>query len=179
MSYPETLYFGETGEASATYRPTSSPADVIYVNGTTADYLATGASTGGLFGLYRWNMGAEPSGPGPHFHRTLAESFYVLLGAVRIYDGANWIDAEPGDFVHVPPGGIHGFRNESGAPASMLIHFAPGAPREGYFEGLARWATDGRPGKETIEAFYREHDNTWVEGRSDHADAKARKGSAR
>ena len=162
MTYPEPRYLGETGEVSAIYRPNAAPPAITYANGTTADYLATGASTGGLFGLFRWNMGAEPSGPGPHFHRTLAESFYVLLGSVRIFDGANWIDAEPGDFVHVPPGGIHGFRNESGAPASMLIHFAPGAPREGYFEGLARWAVDGRPGKEELEAFYREHDNIWI-----------------
>lgn len=169
MSYPEPSYLGEMGEASATLRRNSAPADVTYTNGTTADYLATSASTGGLFGLYRWNMGPEPSGPGPHFHRTLAESFYVLLGRVRIFDGTNWIDADPGDFVHVPIGGIHGFRNESGAPASMLIHFAPGAPREGYFEGLADWGSEGRPGKDEIKAFYREHDNVWLEEGSDHA----------
>lgn len=169
MSYPDPRYFGEAGEASATLRRSSMPADVSYANGTTGDYLATGPSTGGLFGLYRWNMSAEPSGPGPHFHRTLAESFYVLLGSVRIYDGKDWIEAQPGDFVHVPPGGIHGFRNESGAPASMLIHFAPGAPREGYFEGLARWAVEGRPGKDEVDAFYREHDNVWVEDATDHA----------
>jgi mannose-6-phosphate isomerase-like protein (cupin superfamily) len=162
MTYPEPRYFGETGEASAGYRPTSTPANVTYPNGTTTDYLATGGSTDGLFGLYRWNMAAEPSGPGPHFHRTMAESFYVLLGRVRIYDGTTWIEAEPGDFVHVPPGGIHGFRNESGAPASMLIHFAPGAPREGYFEGLAKWAVEGQPSPEEAEAFYRYHDNTFL-----------------
>ena len=169
MSYPEPRYQGEAGEATATVRRTTAPADITYANGTTADYLATGASTDGLFGLYRWNMTAEPSGPGPHFHRTLAESFYVLVGTVRIFDGKSWIDAGPGDFVHVPPGGIHGFRNESGAPASMLIHFAPGAPREGYFEGLAQWVTDGRPGADEIETFYREHDNVWIEGSVDHA----------
>jgi mannose-6-phosphate isomerase-like protein (cupin superfamily) len=162
MTYPERRYGGDTGEASAVYRPSAAGPDLTYATGNTVDYLATGASTDGLFGLYRWNMGPEPSGPGPHFHRTLAESFYVLLGTVRIYDGTRWVDAEPGDFVHVPPGGIHGFRNESGAPARMLIHFAPGAPREGYFEGLARWAVEGRPSDAYVEAFYREHDNTWV-----------------
>ncbi len=30
--------------------------------------------------------------------------------------------------------------NTSGAPASRLLHFAPGAPREAYFEGLQRLA---------------------------------------
>ena len=66
-----------------------------------------------------------------HFHRTMAESFYLLSGTVRIYDGEEWVDAGVGDFAHVPPGGIHGFTNESGAPASMLIHFAPRTPPRG------------------------------------------------
>ena len=98
--------------------------------------LATGASTGGLFGLYRWEFSGAVSGPGPHFHKTMTESFYILTGSVSIYDGRDWRTAEPGDFLHVPAGGSHGFRNESGEEASMLLHFAPGAPREAYFEGL-------------------------------------------
>lgn len=163
MTYPEPRYPGDTGEISATYRPASQPPELTYASGGTADYLATGASTDGLFGLYRWNMGPEPSGPRAHFHRTIAESFYVLVGTVRIYDGTRWIEAGVGDFVHVPPGGIHAFRNESGEAASMLIHFAPGAPREGYFEGLAEFAVSGRPSDEELAEFYRQHDNTWLE----------------
>jgi len=159
MTYPPPRYHGDHGEISATYRPVSTAPELTYASGGTAHYLATGASTDGLFGLYRWNMSPASSGPNPHFHRTMAESFFVLVGTIRIYDGENWVDAGPGDFVHVPPGGIHAFRNESGAEASMLIHFAPGAPREGYFEGLARWATDGRPSEADADAFYRAHDN--------------------
>jgi mannose-6-phosphate isomerase-like protein (cupin superfamily) len=159
MTYPPRRYQGEQPEASATLRPNGAPHDIEYDSGGTADYLATGAQTDGLFGLYRWNMAAAPSGPGPHFHRTMAESFYVLAGSVRIYDGRAWRDCEPGDFVHVPPGGIHGFRNESGAPASMLILFAPGAPREGYFEGWLRFARERQPTAEALERFYEEHDN--------------------
>ena len=159
MSYPEPRYLGEGGEASATYRPAGQSADFTYPNGTRVHYLATGASTDGLFGLYRWEMGAEASGPGPHFHRTIAESFYVLAGSIRIYDGRRWMDTRAGDFVHVPIGGIHGFRNESGEPASMLIHFAPGAPREAYFEGIVEVA---RMSDEERAEFYRRHDNVWL-----------------
>ena len=162
MTYPDARYLGDGGEVSATYRPSAQAAEVTYPSGGTVEYLATGASTDGLFGLYRFSMSSQPSGPGPHFHRTMAESFFVLLGRIRIYDGRQWIEATPGDFVHVPPGGIHGFRNESGEPASMLIHFAPGAPREGYFEGLAEWAVSGRPAEAEADAFYRAHDNIWL-----------------
>jgi hypothetical protein len=61
----------------------------------------------------------------------------------------------------VPPGGIHGFRNESGEPASMLILFAPGAPREAYFEGIRDVPSMS---EEEKAAFYLRHDNIWVEG---------------
>jgi mannose-6-phosphate isomerase-like protein (cupin superfamily) len=160
MSYPDQLYSGDGGEASASYRPSDQTPELVYPSGNTVRYLATGASTGGLFGMYRWEMGREPSGPGPHFHRTISESFYILSGTVRIFDGNRWIDTEPGDFVHVPPGGIHGFRNESGQPASMLLHFAPGAPRESYFEGLLDVADMD---DEARAEFFRQHDNVWLE----------------
>jgi uncharacterized RmlC-like cupin family protein len=57
---------------------------------------------------------------------------------VTIYDGKQWSPTKQNDFLYVPPGGIHGFRNEAKDPASMLMLFAPGAPREHYFEGLAQ-----------------------------------------
>jgi len=159
---PEPRYTGSRGEASAMLRPAHVQPDLVFPNGTRVHYLAPSSGTRGLFGLYRWEMGPEPSGPGPHFHRTIQESFYVLTGTIRFFDGEHWLDGRPGDFVHVPEGGVHGFRNESGEPASMLLHFAPGAPREGYFEGLARFATSGDPGEDELSAFYLDHDNIWA-----------------
>jgi mannose-6-phosphate isomerase-like protein (cupin superfamily) len=159
MSYPPPRYHGDGGELSATHRPPDHPPEVTYASGGTAHYLATGATTNGQFGLYRWDMSAQPSGPDPHFHRSISESFFILSGSVRIYDGRRWIDTVPGDFVHVPEGGVHAFRNESGEPASMLLHFAPGAPREGYFEGLPHLA--GKSDEEKA-AFYLEHDTFWL-----------------
>ncbi|MGI8334871.1 cupin domain-containing protein [Actinomadura scrupuli] len=162
MTYPEPRYLGDKGELSATYRTGDHEPELTYRSGTVVHYLATGASTNGRFGLYRWDMGERPSGPDAHFHKTISESFFILSGSVRIYDGTRWIDTAPGDFVHVPEGGIHGFRNESGEPASMLLHFAPGAPREGYFEGLAEFAVSGRPSDEELAEFYLRHDTYWL-----------------
>jgi quercetin dioxygenase-like cupin family protein len=162
MSYPEPRYLGDTGETSATARPAGAPPELILPT-TNVHYLATGATTGGDFGLYRWEMTGPPSGPAPHFHRSITESFYVLSGTVRLYDGNEWTDAGPGDYHFVPPGGIHAFRNESGAPASMLLLFTPGAPREAYFEGLAEIAASGRqPSEEEMTEFYRQHDQFMV-----------------
>jgi mannose-6-phosphate isomerase-like protein (cupin superfamily) len=159
MSYPPPRYLGEAGELTATHRPADAEPELVYAAGTRVHYLATGASTNGQFGLYRWDMAGPPSGPDPHFHRSISESFYILSGTVRIFDGTRWIDATPGVFVHVPEGGVHAFRNESGEPASMLLHFAPGAPREGYFEGLI--GLSGLSEEEKAEFFLR-HDTFWL-----------------
>jgi mannose-6-phosphate isomerase-like protein (cupin superfamily) len=165
MSYPPPRYLGDTGEASGRLRPADQAPDFTDEQaGSSIHYLGTGAQTGGDFGLYRWNMGPKPSGPSPHFHRTITESFFVLDGSISLYDGTGWRDATAGDFLFVPAGGVHGFRNESGQPASMLLLFTPGAPREAYFEGLARIAASGeRPSDEEMAAFYAEHDSFWVE----------------
>jgi quercetin dioxygenase-like cupin family protein len=124
-----------------------------------AGLVATGSGTAGSYGVFRWEMTAEESGPAPHFHRHIAEAFYVLDGSVQLYDGRTWSEGRAGDFMHVPPNGVHAFRNRSGAPASMLILFVPGAPREEYFRALGEIATGGREfTPEEWSAFLASHD---------------------
>jgi len=160
--YPPIAYRGEDGEASARVRRAGTPPEVTYRSGNTVELLATAADTGGLFGLYRWNFSPAETGPDPHFHRTMTETFVVLSGTVRLYQGQEWVDAGPGDVMHVPIGGVHGFRNTSGAQASMLLHFAPGAAREEYFTTLARLGAGLQMTDEERDAFYRAHDNIWL-----------------
>ncbi len=78
---------------------------------------------------------------------------------MRLFNGERWTDASAGDFLYVPEGAVHAFRNESRAPASMLILSAPGAPREGYFEGLAGL---GQLSDADRAAFFVRHDTYWV-----------------
>lgn len=147
MSYPPPRYAAESGAASATLRPGDTPPDLTIGVRSKVGYLATGATTDGQFGMYRWDLEAVPppaSMPTGHFHRTISESFFILAGTVALYDGDKWRDTSAGDYLYVPPGGIHGFANTSGAPASMLILFTPGAPREAYFVELAEIAASGR-----------------------------------
>ncbi|WP_459707839.1 cupin domain-containing protein [Actinophytocola sp. KF-1] len=150
------------GEVSATYRPAGTPAELEGPT-TTSRFLATGALTGGHFGLFQWDMAPRAGGPGAHFHKTFSESFYVLDGTVRLYDGERWVDAVKGDYLYVPENGIHAFRNDSDEPASMLILFAPGPPRERYFLESAEIAASGR--KLTAEErteFLARHDQYMV-----------------
>lgn len=161
-TYPPPTYLGDHGEVTASVRPADADPELSYRNGGTVSYLATTESTDGRFGLYRWDFGTAVSGPDPHFHRSISETFFILSGTVRVYDGRAWLDARAGDLMFVPAGGIHAFRNESGARASMLLLFAPGAPREEYFETLKRLG-EGltmTPGERA--AFYAAHDNVWL-----------------
>lgn len=161
MSYPPPTYLGDTGEVSAVLRPAAQAPDLLYDNGVEVHYLATGGTTDGRFGLYRWDFSPGCSGPDPHFHRGISESFFVLSGTISLYDGRSWTDGHAGDFLHVPDGGVHGFRNDSREVASMLLLFAPGAPREDYFEGLARAAVTPMTDEERAEFMVR-HDTYWV-----------------
>jgi quercetin dioxygenase-like cupin family protein len=76
---------------------------------------------------------------------------------VQLFNGERWIDATPGDFLHVPEGGVHGFRNDSPAPASMLILFRPRRAAV-----LAEVAAGRQFSQEEWQEFCRRHDNYFV-----------------
>lgn len=131
----------------------------LLVGSTTARLVAMGGQTEGRYGLFRWDMTARSGPATPHYHRTFSEAFYVLEGRIHLYDGLEWREAGPGDFLYVPPGGVHGFRNRSNATVSMLILFAPAPPREEYFRALAERVANGvTETDEERRAFLARHD---------------------
>ncbi|GAA2137505.1 cupin domain-containing protein [Streptomyces synnematoformans] len=159
LAYPEPRYHGDRGEVNAVFRPAGAPPDLTSPGGFTR-YLATGQSTGGEFGLYDVQLGPRSPGARTHFHKAMAESFYVLSGALELYDGDRWVTGGAGDFLYVPVGGLHAFRNATDEPVRMLMLFTPGAPREEYFERVAEMA---RRGGEELKQFRIRHDSYFVE----------------
>jgi len=168
MCYPPATYHGDHGEVSAIHTPHDGHTDLT-IGQSTVRYLATGESTNQQFGLYRWECEPNTPGPAAHFHRTMSESFFILDGTLRIFNGDQWTNANEGDFLHVPEGGIHAFENKSDDPLAMLILFAPGAPREAFFEAAAELAS----GKEFTKEEWREiclsHDNIYIDMPTDKA----------
>ncbi len=156
-------YTRDTGEISGRLVQASEVEEISRRSGATTRFVAPGTATNGQFGLFEWHMQAHAGGPSAHFHRTFSESFYIMTGTVALFDGKAWVNATPGDFLYVPEGGIHAFRNDGDEPASMLILFAPGAPREAYFRETAQIAATGRQltGDEWTELFAR-HDQYQV-----------------
>jgi uncharacterized RmlC-like cupin family protein len=69
---------------------------------------------------------------GWHHHGDYETSIYVTTGALRMEHGPGGravIDAQPGDFVHVPRGAIHREGNPTPATATLVVvragHGAP------------------------------------------------------
>jgi mannose-6-phosphate isomerase-like protein (cupin superfamily) len=137
-------FIGETGEINARYRPDGDIPTIASRSGVRRRLIAPGSVTNGQYGLFEWSMPPRAGGAKPHFHKTFSEAFYVTAGTVRLYDGDRWVEAQPGDYLYVPEGGIHAFSNDADEPASMLIVFAPGKPRERYFEEVAEIERSGR-----------------------------------
>lgn len=106
--------------------------------------LAPPSAAAGRYSLYRFDLQPRSGGPGPHVHRTFAESFVVLSGLVELYDGHEWVDGRPGDHLFIPEGVVHAFRHTADEPASILMLSAPAAPREDYFTELAELLASGR-----------------------------------
>lgn len=158
LEYPEPRYHGDRGEVNAVFRPADTPPEVSSPGGAT-HYLATSESTGGEYGLYKAVLGPRSAGAAPHFHATISESFYILSGQLELYDGDTWITGRTGDFLYVPVGGLHAFRNVTDEPMSMLMLFSPGAPREEYFERVAEVS---RRGGEELRRFRIRHDSYFV-----------------
>jgi quercetin dioxygenase-like cupin family protein len=156
--YPEPRYTKDEPEASAWLKRGGASPD-FETPAMKYHYLADRQATDGDYGLYRVEIAPRGGGPGPHFHRTISEAFYVLSGAMMLYDGNEWVEGHQGDFLYVPPGGIHAFRSVSDESASFLILFSPAAPREAYFEGVSALAdlTD-----DERREWYLRHDNIWV-----------------
>jgi hypothetical protein len=81
-------------------------------------------------------------GPPPHIHTREDETFYLLEGQIEFLLGEETIVAGAGDFVNVPRGTVHRFRNTGTETARMVLTFTP-AGIERWFEETLEPAPNG------------------------------------
>ena len=86
--------------------------------------LATGEQTGGVYVLSEARV-LPGGGPPPHIHHREDEAFYILEGEITFLLGDQKVVASAGSFIQGPRGIPHAFKNESNAPARMLIQVTP------------------------------------------------------
>jgi quercetin dioxygenase-like cupin family protein len=104
---------------------------------------ATASQTNGLFGFLEASV-PPGGGPEPHAHNDQSETFYLLSGNLEFLDGDQTFTAVAGDFVHVPIGIRHRFKNNGTHTARMICMFTPGGPEEAF----VRYSDPARPGEQ-------------------------------
>jgi quercetin dioxygenase-like cupin family protein len=100
-------------------------------------WLVTGEETGGAYFAMHATV-PSGGGPPPHIHRNEDKTFYVLEGTPTFRLGDDRVVATPGDFVNVPKGTLHCFRNISLQPVRMILTFTPAGIEKFFEETLER-----------------------------------------
>lgn len=89
--------------------------------------------------MYELVQSIVPPGfsPPAHVHRSMLQAFYVLDGRISVQLDRDWVEANQGEVVLVPPGTPHTFANRTDVPA-QLLQIQSGGALELMFEDLAR-----------------------------------------
>jgi quercetin dioxygenase-like cupin family protein len=95
-------------------------------------FLVTGEQSGNAYFIMEGIVPPE-GGPPPHIHHREHESFYVLDGTFEFRMESKLVLASKGDFIHIPCGTVHAWRNPTTSNARLLIIFSPSG-MEHFFE---------------------------------------------
>ena len=98
----------------------------------------TSDQTGGAYSITEIES-FPGNGPPPHIHHKEDECFYIVEGAFTVILGDRVFDVADGDFVRIPKGTPHTYKNVGAVPGKMLVILSPGG-----FERM--WAELGQPG---------------------------------
>lgn len=117
-------------------------------------FLVSGEQAGGAFFAMEGLVPAG-GGPPPHLHENEDETLYILEGQCRVQIGGEQLVASAGDFVFLPRGRVHAFRNDGPDRLRLILTFVPGGIEEFFaevFEPVTdRTALPPPPTKQLIE----------------------------
>ncbi|MFL6452291.1 MAG: cupin domain-containing protein [Bryobacteraceae bacterium] len=98
-------------------------------------FLITGEQTGGAYFVME-ALVPPGGGPPPHIHRNEDETFYIVDGECSITIDDMTVEAKRGDFINIPRGVVHCFRNNGSVPARMIVTFTPSGMERFFAETL-------------------------------------------
>ena len=64
-------------------------------------------------------------GPPPHHHEDADEFFYVTSGRLGVLCDGTWTSLGAGDYLNVPQGVVHSFRNDGPDELKVITGFEP------------------------------------------------------
>src|SRR4051812_7078198 len=119
--------------------------EIIRIGGLELQFLESKDSSDGSLDLFAMTVQPNARMPIPHYHESWDETVYGLSGVTswRI-DGVD-VTIEPGQHVFIKRGIVHGFRNDTAAPATCLCILSPGMLGPGYFREMAALLTAAVP----------------------------------
>jgi mannose-6-phosphate isomerase-like protein (cupin superfamily) len=137
-------------KASVVRRNQSRGGEILNIYGDLLTIKLAGADTAGAYTVIedRTRAGA---GPPLHVHNREDESFYILEGEYLFVAAGERLLAGPGDYVFVPRGVPHTFRNIGKTESTALLILEP-AGIEHFFVELA--ALEGPPSPETVAPVF-------------------------
>lgn len=106
----------------------------VWVLGDPYIFKATGEQTNGQYALVEVTVSPNAGTP-PHIHHAESEAFYVLTGEVTFVHAIGAQRVKAGGFVHIPPGAVHAYKNETATPARMMVLLTP-AGFERFFQAI-------------------------------------------
>jgi quercetin dioxygenase-like cupin family protein len=113
-------------------------------------FLVTGAESGGAY--FAMEAVVQPGGgPPPHIHRNEDETFYVVGGECSIRLDDEIVTAGAGDFVNIPRGRVHSFRNDGATPMRMILTFTPSGIEKFFEETLERALDPTQPPPDNVD----------------------------
>jgi len=105
----------------------------VWAMGVMVTVKVKAEDTGGAYSVFEDVI--PPGGGLPsHTHTKEDETIFVIEGELRAWLGGKQYDLKTGDFVHMPRGVQHDFKNVSDKPTHLLLSYTPG--------GFEQWFLD-------------------------------------
>ncbi|MBD1392004.1 cupin domain-containing protein [Mucilaginibacter glaciei] len=113
---------------------TAQDSESFSVMGGNYRVLISGKQTNGAFAVIE--MLVPPNGgPGPHAHKDINESFYIVDGEIEVKSKDLTYTAQKGDYIDIPFGGmVHSFKNRSENLARIICTVTPAGMDEMFEE---------------------------------------------
>lgn len=129
----------DRGAPVGTTQPTSpkvvrgTEGSLVWAMGILVTIKVTSKDTDGMYSVFE-DIVPPGAGPVPHTHTREDETLYVLEGSLTAWLGGRRYELSTGDFVHMPRGVEHYFKNLTDTNTRMLLTYTPG--------GFEQWFLD-------------------------------------
>lgn len=110
--------------------------ETIALRGASVEVVVPGDAVGDAMTILRYTAPPNFVGARPHRHTVTVEVFQVIEGVLTVQLAGSELSLGAGDTVAVPTDTVHGFRNDTAAPAVFLVVAAP-AGLERFLRELA------------------------------------------